>query len=201
MIICDRSKANNLLTVESNLFKNDERNIIPESSTIMVPLTGEVIEREEVRPVQHGRGAGRENLTDDQRKIIAEEALVSGKTIQEIAEQYGVSASSVSAYSNGVTSTKVYNEKKNESLESHIKETKEIVQAEAQNKLLLAIRNITDEKIGGAKVRDIAGIAKDMSAVIKNMGPETIINDNRKVILYKPRQKEEDEYEVVEVSS
>jgi transposase-like protein len=188
MIIASREQANKLLAVDSNLFKNDERNIIPGDSNI------------EVRALRHGKPAGRENLTAEQRKIIAEEAIISGKTIVEIAEQFGISHDTVAAYKSGATSCATYNEK-DEDLSKHINSVKENIISEAQNKLLTAIQEITSDKIGAAKVRDIAGIAKDMSSIVKNMGPEMVVNDNRKVIIYRPRERQEDEYEVIDVSS
>jgi len=188
MIIASRDKANALLRVDSNLFKNDDRNSIPGETNI------------EVRSLTHGKKPGTENLSDDQRKIIAEAAHVSGKTIQEIAEEYGVSPDSVAAYKNGATSLATYNEP-NVDLDKHIKDVRQTITATAQNKLMLAMQEITGDRLADAKVRDVASIAKDMSSIVKNMGTELTYNDNRKVILYKPRQKEEDEYEVIDVHS
>ena len=187
MIITSRDKANILLSDDKNLFKNDERNIIRGESNI------------EVRELRHGKKEGTTNLTDEQRQIIATEAIASGKTYLEIADEYGISHDSVAAYANGATSCATYNVK-DEVLNKHITQVKDVITSAAQNRLLTAIKEITDSKLSDAKVRDLSGIAKDMSTVIKNMGPEVVFNDNRKVILYKPRQREEDEYEVIDVS-
>jgi hypothetical protein len=67
--------------------------------------------------------------------------------------------------------------------------------------LLSAIEAITPEKINEAKLRDIASVAKDMSAVIKNMEPSVEADTARtQFIFYAPQQKEESHYKVIEAS-
>ncbi len=184
MIICDRESANSLLNDNRNLLSKDERN-------------KDIIDYE-VKEIKHGRGLGVENLTPEMRKIIAEEALTSGKTVDEVALEFGVSRDAVNAYKHGATSEATYNEP-NTDLAPHVEGVKEQIKSHAQNALLTAIQSLTSNKISGAKAKDIAGIAKDMSSVLRNIEPQTagpVINN--KVLVYSPRVKEEDDYNVIE---
>jgi predicted transcriptional regulator len=184
MIICSREEANKLIQDNRNLFSKDERN-------------KDIVDYE-VKEIKHGRGAGVENLSPEMRKIIAEEALISGKTQAEVAIEYGVSPQAVEAYVKGATSLATYNTP-NEELAPHITQVKDQIKTQAQNALLTAIQSLTDDKISGAKAKDIAGIAKDMSSVLRNIEPQTsgpVINN--KVLVYSPRVKEEDDYAVIE---
>lgn len=184
MIICSRQEANTLIGDSRNLLSADERN-------------KDIIDYE-VLEIKHGRGAGVENLTPEMRKLIAEEALVSGRSQEDIAKEYGVSVDAVRAYKNGATSCATYNQP-NEELAPHVAQVRDEIKLKAQNALLTAIQSLTDEKISGAKAKDIAGIAKDMSSVLRNIEPQSsgpVINN--KVLVYSPRVKEEDDYKVIE---
>jgi transposase-like protein len=184
VIICSREEANTLIADDRNLFSRDERN--------------KDIVNYEVKEIKHGRGAGKENLSDEMRKIIAEDALVSGRTIQEVADEYGISRDAVNAYKHGATSEATYNVP-NQELAPHVTQVKDEIKLKAQNALLTAIQSLTDDKISGSKAKDIAGIAKDMSSVLRNIEPQTsgpVINN--KVLVYSPRVKEEDDYKVIE---
>jgi hypothetical protein len=64
-----------------------------------------------------------------------------------------------------------------------------------------ALDHITDENISGAKVKDIASIAKDMSVIVKNMEPNQPDKvQNTQVIIYKPRMRDEDEFDIITVN-
>jgi predicted transcriptional regulator len=192
MIICSREEANKLLGEESNLLRTDDRN---------KDIVREFIDYE-TKEIKHGRGSGTLNLDDERRKEIATLALTSGLSNDEVASLTGVSHDSVSAYKHGATSESTYNEK-DEVLNTHVNGIKTRATEAAQNKLMMAIEAITGEKIEAAKVRDIAGIAKDMSAVIKNMAPDNPnggINNNVKVLIYQPRVREESDFEVITVN-
>lgn len=186
MIICSREEGNQLLQDESNLFKEDERN---------KDIIKEFIDYE-TREIKHGRGDSL-NLDDERRKEIATLALTSGLSTEEVAKLCGVSEQAVSAYKKGATSEATYN-KKDEVLAPHVDGIRNEISSVAKNKLLLAMEALTGEKIHSAKARDIAGIAKDMSAVMKNMTPDGPLIQNNKVLIYQPRVKEEDDFDVIE---
>lgn len=168
--------------------KDDSRN---------VDIVSEYIDFE-TREIKRGRGDSL-NLDDEKRKEIATLALTSGLTIDEVSRLTGSSPDAVNAYKHGARSEATYNEKDNP-VGDHVREIKGEVTERATNKLMLAIEALTGEKVNASKARDIAGIAKDMSAVIKNMSNESGMNiSNSKVIVYQPRIKEEDDYVSISV--
>lgn len=155
-------------------------------------ITGEIID------VTKGRGIGGVEVPNGLRRIIGETAASEGR--QEaisLANNFGISPSSVSAYGHGSTSTASYDEQPNNDV---ISKTKERISKRARGKLMAALRHITDEKLGGAKARDLAGIAKDMSAVVRNMepeGPKAPNGNGPTFVFYSPQFRKEEHFEVV----
>lgn len=133
------------------------------------------------------------------REIIAE-AAIAGAPAKEIARDFGVSPSSVSAYKNGATSTTTYNQP-NESLKKHNDLFREQIIGTARQRLMMALNGITEDKLIDAKPRDLAGIAKDMSSVINNISPQAQINQqtNAQFIFHSYPNKQESDYEVIDV--
>lgn len=156
-------------------------------------------EQVKVVDIKRGRPEGRLEVPDEIRKQIAHEAIV-GTPVQEIVERFNTSPSSISAYKNGATSTTTYKEP-NESLVSANNEVKLNLTDSARSALRSALLQITPDKLSLAKVRDAAGIAKDMSAVMKNLEPTNPQQQNNvQVVIYKPRTKDEDAYDVITVN-
>jgi hypothetical protein len=162
----------------------------------------------EVRPKQpvptivdysKGRGNGNIAVPDSLRKIIGEESIINGReSAVQLAQSFGISPSSVSAYAVGAHSTTTYDKPADG---GHINGVKQRVIKRAHHKLSLALKSISPEKLADAKVRDLAGIAKDMSVVIKNMEPDNAKNDDGKVgpqfVIYAPQFRDERNFEVV----
>ncbi len=150
-----------------------------------------------------GRGNGNGNTPASLRKVIGETAITDGNgEAKELVKQLGgeVSDSSVSAYKNGATSTATYNEP-NQELVEHVDRTKEIITGKAKARLISALTHITNEKLEVTRVKDLSGVAKDMSAVIKNMEPssEKIGEDNTRFVFLVPHRREERSFEVIDV--
>lgn len=120
-----------------------------------------------------GRGDGSNNVPESLRKIIGEDAAINGskESLRDLAGPLGISASSVAAYKNGATSSATYDDKKPDLL-AHINRGKELAIKRATHTMRRALTNITEEKLNGAKAKDLAGIAKDMSALVRNLEPE-----------------------------
>lgn len=153
----------------------------------------------EVIQIKHGRGNAPE-VPQEIRKLIASNSIHSGGNHKEIAEAFGVSTSSVSAYKNGATSVTTY-DKPNEELSRHVDKVRDTISTTARSRLMSALQSLTDEKIENTKARDAASIAKDMSVVVKNMEPVVQGNDSSvKVLIYQPRIKEESDFEVISIS-
>ncbi len=149
----------------------------------------------EVIPIVRGRGKVNE-IPNELRKVIATEALVNGHA-REISKVFGISESSVNAYKNGVTSTVNFNERENTELGRHVELVKDGIVKSARSKLMLALESLTDEKVQNSKARDIASIAKDMSVVMKNTEPALVSQITNQVLVYSPKIRDEDEYDVI----
>ena len=146
-----------------------------------------------------GRSEGDTNVPDSLRKIIGEESVIEGRSSAlNLARRFGISPSSVSAYNNGSTSTSSMDESPNK---PHLIDAKERVSKRARTKLILALNSLTSQKIEDSKARDIAGIAKDMSAIIKNMEPNSDksieINNKPQFVFYAPQVKSEESFDVI----
>lgn len=119
-----------------------------------------------------GRAEGETNVPDSLRKIIGEESVINGRaSAVELASALGISPSSVSAYAHGATSTASYNEPK-QSIIEHINKGRRRGIARATTVMNAAMRAITQEKLDYTDADKLSGIAKDMSAIIKNLEPK-----------------------------
>lgn len=158
-----------------------------------------------VTPLPVGRGQGNTEVPEVLRKIIGETALEEGNadTIENLAKPLGVSASSVSAYKKGATSTASY-DKPSAELKKHIDFTKSRISRKASTRLNEALKYITPEKMEGAKLKDLSALAKDMSVIMRNMEPpsegkgEGQYQSN--IIFVAPRVKSEQQYDTITVN-
>jgi len=150
--------------------------------------------------MEKGRGKGNVEVPPALREIIGEESAINGRaSALEIANQFGVSPSSVSAYANGSTSTASYDTQPGL---IKLNDAKLRVAKKARNRLVMALNSLTQEKIDGAKAKDIAGVAKDMAVVIKSMepeGPKNNGNGGPTFIFYSPNIRKEEHFDVVHV--
>lgn len=166
----------------------------PREESKSIPVTGEVVDM----PAK-GRGVGNVEVPNSLRKVIGETAVTEGRDqAVELARQFGISPSSASAYGVGATSTSSYDETPNQSV---VARAKDKIAKRARHKLMSALRHITDEKLGEAKVRDLASIAKDMSVVFKHMepdGPKAPTNTGPTFVFYSPQFRKEEHYDVVQ---
>jgi hypothetical protein len=155
-------------------------------------------ETAEVKDIERGRGKGSTEVPDSLRKVIGENAILEGNGPTR--EAFGLSQSSISAYKNGATSTATYNEP-NAGLKEHTDIVKEQISAHAKHKLLRALENITDDKLNGASLKTISGLARDMSAVVKNIEPQTITpGTGVQFVFYSPKLRQESDYDVIAIS-
>jgi len=116
---------------------------------------------------------------------------------------FGISRSSVSAYANGATSTKSYNTPAS-SIISHINRSRARATKKAGKVLSQALAAITQEKLDYTDARDLSGIAKDMSVIIKNLEPPTQVESSGEktpqFVIYAPSFKDERSFEVITVN-
>jgi len=180
--------------VSDEEFNLEKRKICPPS--LIDPTSHEAV----IVELERGRGQGNVEVPDSLRKVIGEESAINGRSSAlELADRFGVSPSSVSAYSNGSRSTASY---ENQPDLSHITAAKLKIAKKARNRLVLALNSLTQEKIEAAKVKDISGVAKDMSAIIRNMEPERPTNNGAggpTFIFYSPQMRTEKVFDIVQV--
>jgi predicted transcriptional regulator len=159
-------------------------------------------EKEEVP--QNGRGLGREEVPEGLRRLIAQEYIENGREQGiSLAKNLGVSASSASAYAVGAHSTSNYKEG-NKELRTHTNAVKEKIAGKARHRLLQSLNYINPEKLKEAGLKTLSTVARDMSAIIKNMEPDEIHSQESGtkvniVIMAPPKMREED-YNVIDVS-
>jgi hypothetical protein len=153
-----------------------------------------------ITTLNKGRGSGNVEVPNSLRRIIGEDSVINGReNALELASNFGISPSSVSAYSTGAHSTATYDNQPNL---TEINGAKLRVAKKARNKLIIALNSLTKEKIESAKAKDIAGVAKDMAAVIRTMEPETPkINGagGPTFIFYSPQMRSEKVFDIVHV--
>lgn len=149
-----------------------------------------------------GRGVGNVEVPEALRKIIGETNELDGRQDAiALAQQFGISSSSVSAYANGATSTATYNETKG-SIRNHINAAKERISKKARARLNLALEHITSDKLKEAPLKVISSVAKDMSGIVKDMEPakedSNKDNNNRpQFVFYSPVFKKEEHFETI----
>ena len=167
-----------------------------------VPISNDTVVKEaEVIDVNRGRGPNPE-VPDSLRKLIGDEHITSGRAAAlELASSFGISPSSVAAYANGATSTSTYHDTPNR---THLNKTRGIVSGKAFKTLKRAITHITDEKLLATNAKELAGVAKDMAAVIRTMEPEPsksndggMTNNGPTFVFYSPQQRKEESFDVV----
>ena len=165
-----------------------------------------VIEAEIVDKPHKGRSEGDVNVPESLRKIIGETSVIDGR--QEalaLAEMFDISKSSVSAYAKGSTSTASY-QSPSKAILAHINKARARASKKAGKVLSSALDSITPEKLENLSARNLAGVAKDMSAVIKNLEPPaeatiTPEGGNRpQFVIFAPSFKKEEYFESITVN-
>jgi predicted transcriptional regulator len=152
-----------------------------------------------------GRDQGDVNVPDSLRKIIGEEAVLNGRqNALGLAGMFGISPSSVSAYANGATSTTTY-DTPSKSIVSHLNKSRARAVKRASKTLNAALESLTQEKLDYTDAKDLSGIAKDMSVIIKNLEPPpTQTSDESKpsspqFVIFAPQFRQENSFETIEV--
>jgi len=156
------------------------------------------VEKSKVVSINIGRGHTPQ-VPESLRKIIGENAIEEGSNATKtMTRALGISDSSLSAYKHGAASTASYH---NPQFKDHIDKARERIIKKARNRLVSSLNAITPEKLADEKPRDLAGIAKDMSVIIRNMEPDRVEDrDNTKaLIIFAPQVVTENKFEVIQV--
>lgn len=151
-----------------------------------------------------GRSDGDVNVPDSLRQIIGETALIEGRqSALKLASQFGISPSSVSAYTNGATSTASYDSPK-PSIINHLNKSRARALKKASKTLHGALEAITQEKLDYTDAKDLSVIAKNMSGIIKDLEPPTSpdsvqSNSAPQFVIFAPQFRDERSFETIEV--
>lgn len=162
-----------------------------------IPSDGPIVQTIE----KPGRKEGDVNVPDSLRRIIGEEALLNGRSAAiQLAEGFGISPSSVSAYTKGATSTASYDKPK-PSIIQHINKSRERAISKASKTLNGALNAITQEKLDYMDGDKLSGVAKDMSVIIKNLEPKQVSPDEGKqtpqFMIYAPQFRDERSFDTI----
>jgi hypothetical protein len=168
-------------------------------------LRGETRESKVVDIQRRGRASGDNNVPDSLRKIIGEESVINGRSAAlQIAADFGISPASASAYAKGATSTASY-DTPSQSILQHINKSRSRAIKRASKTLNSALGSISQEKLDYADAKDLAGIAKDMSVIIKNLEPPKEVTEagqssQPQFVIFAPQFRKEETFEVINVS-
>lgn len=158
---------------------------------------------EVIQSPSRGRSDGDVNVPDSLRQIIGEEAVINGRqSALQIASEFGISPSSVSAYTNGATSTKSY-DTPSKSIIGHINKSRARAIKRASKTLNGALEAITQEKLDYTDAKDLSTIAKNMAGIIKDLEPTSTPEDNGnkspQFVIFAPSFRQENSFETIEV--
>ena len=157
----------------------------------------------EVVDIPRGRGENNVRVPDGLKNLIGLTALNEGRQeALELARQFGISDSSTSAYSVGANSTASYNERPNAPV---INKAKERISKKARRLVMRAMDSITQDKLDNTNATNLAGIARNLSGIVKDMEPP--VDKNAPVdegskpgfVIYAPKVFNENHYEVIHV--
>lgn len=145
----------------------------------------------EVRKLGRGRG-NKEEIPNSVRALVAETAI-EGSTAKEVAEAFDISPQSVHAYKHGATSLATYNEPEQQ-LAKAVNLKRAQINDSAHERIIEALKAITPSKLADSSVKVASAVARDLSAVVKNITPETIEEKNYQIVVYAPQLKDESDY-------
>lgn len=178
--------------------ENCDRPIITKPEVIR----NEKIHVPELIESDHGRRPGDNNVPSALRALISETAQLDGrKEALEFANSFGISASSVSAYTREVNSTDHYNKPQAPEIKNHVDRIKKNISKKARNVLKSALDNITEEKLTESKATELASVAKSMSSIITEMEPSQEREDKSvpQIIIYAPAIRTEQSFEFINI--
>jgi len=191
---------------EFELLRGKEKVIKPSGSSKLVEIPTDAHSPAYEVLTPRGRKEGDVNVPDSLRKIIGETSVIEGRAAAlSLASEFGISASSVSAYAKGATSTTSYDKPKPSIIE-HINKSRRRAVSKASKTLNAALGSITQEKLDYADVKDLSTIAKDMSVIIKNLEPppEVVTSDDKpkgpQFVIFAPSFRKEEQFDVITVN-
>jgi len=191
---------------ESEVKNSSNQRLERPVSNVNVPDMAPVVEGEVVtsdvlikKHHPHGRNEGDVNVPQSLRKLIGDTANMEGRqSALHLANEFGISSSSASSYTNPNNSA--LSESNKVDISSFLTNRKNKISKRAINKLNLAISMINEDKLKESSARDLSTIAKDMAQVVKHMEPDkeqTSEVSPVQFVMFAPQVRNENHYEVV----
>lgn len=156
----------------------------------------QIIQRE--RP---GRNPGDNNVPDALRQIISDTAIEEGRgEAKKLADMYGISDSSLSAYQRGSTST-ADNKNSNTALRERNQRTRDKIQSKSQSKLLQVLDEIDGEKIKSLTAVEASSVARNLAGIVKDFSPDMKKDEQvhqQQLVIFAPYIRREDEFMTIQ---
>lgn len=145
-----------------------------------------------------GRKLGDNNVPPGLRQLIAGEYATKGrKAAIALAREFGISASSVSAYANGTHGTAQYNGTKDKGILEFVKQRKDRVTKKALKVMTASLDKITEDKLALTDAKDLSVIAKNMASIVGDMqgdGADGAQFNGVNFVVYAPPVASEESY-------
>jgi hypothetical protein len=153
-----------------------------------------------VEIIERGRGKNNLEVPNPLRNIIGETHHAQGREAAlALAESFGISRSSESAYAEGATSTASYYDRPNR---KKVNEVKERIGKKASRITESALDKISDDKLDELSALELTQVAKNVASVVKvmddsdNDNPQNPLNISA-ITIYSPQIVNENKFEMV----
>jgi hypothetical protein len=147
------------------------------------------------------------NLANVIQKPPAQKSVVTPKetpkhidsTTRTVAAILANSGDKQTAKDLGLSSTQIKSAQNSSKIQNKVSAGTERVRELALDKLMSALGLMTEEKFENANLRELSGVARDMSRVVEST-TEKVVQDSRlQIIIQAPPQKTEDYYKTLDV--
>lgn len=141
--------------------------------------------------------SGYQELTNEEQILIGAVGTMAGAKVT--ADTFGLTRRRVDQLVHGKNGEQKV---RNDIVEEGIKSTLGIVSDRALEIILASMNHLTDDALATQKPKDLAGIAKDMAVIHEKTQPKQVSNtvNGPQFIVYAPRTKSEEEYDIIEVT-
>lgn len=144
------------------------------------------------RPAQNGNNAKIAPIKKETPKHI-------DSTTRTVAAILANSGDRQAAKDLGLSSTQIKSAQNSNKIQNKVSAGTERVRELALDKLMSALGLMTDKKFENANLRELSGVARDMSRVVEST-TEKVVQDSRlQIIIQAPPQKTEDHYKTLDV--
>lgn len=153
-----------------------------------------------IKEPEAGRAKGDNNVPAPLRNLISESAQLDGRAeALKFAREFGISPSSVSAYTSEKTSTSA--SKTDTRITKHVTNIKGRLSKKARVVMREALNHITVEKLEDSSATELATVARSMGSIVKDLEPQQT-NENvnaPQIVIYAPQVRNEAHFEYIHV--